>query len=181
MTKTMYRILASGFLLAVTMGNSECEDFEDVTVPASDSSPPVTLDGVWWESEWIELEGPSSAISYHLAPGEEVLAISSAVDSGGLKKLTMSSEVAWTCCTILSPVVCSATQSISAPIVRTQAGVVGSTVSNGLFTGQGVDAITLPSCQAGYVLKSYRFSWRTIGEDFHGNTRTSQKHSILYP
>jgi hypothetical protein len=179
-----YPALFGPMLLLITMGATDCEYFDTVTVPAVDNSAPTVFDGVWLldldDYDVLEPSYSGDVIKYHFVPGEPVFPIGSAIDSGGLKKLTISTEVSWTCCDA-SKTICSNTQSISSPIVETQSGGVGSSVSNGIYSGTAVGP-SLPTCSGSTpVLKSYRFSWTTTGQNFHGGITTGKKHSIVWP
>jgi hypothetical protein len=168
-------------LLSLTMGATDCEYFSNVVVPASDSTPPTAYDGVWRGSEY-EILRPSgnSGFTYHFTPGLPVFAISSGIDPEGLRKLTMYTDSGWLCCSEGGGEnVCSVAGGLSSPIVETQPGTVGSTVSSGIWTY--VEIASLPKCQSGWTLKSYHFSWRTEAENFHGGKVTSATHKIVYP
>ncbi len=176
MWNTRQALFFAPLLLAVTMGATDCEYFTDVVVPSSDSSPPTAYDGVWRGAEYetIRVSG-GSGLTYHIDPGQPVIAVSSAIDPDGLRKLTTSTGVGWTCC---QDNLCSHTGGLSVPHVETQAGTVGSTVSSGLWYGIEVE---LPTCNPGYTLTSFAFTWRTEGENFHGGKVTSATHRIVYP
>lgn len=169
-------LFTAPLMLLLTMGSTDCEHFSNVVVPASDSTPPTAYDGVWRGGEY-EVLRPSgnSGFVYHIDPGETVFAMASAIDPQGLRKLTMSTEGGWTCC---SGNICSTSSGLSVPYVETQAGTVGSTVSTGIWHAVEVK---LPTCNPGYTLTSFGFAWTTVGENFHGGTVTSAKHRIVYP
>lgn len=157
-------------------GYTDCKYFTKVTVPSSDTNSPTTYDGVWKGGDYVEGAIPGQDFEYHITPGETVLAVSSAIDSGGLKKLTMRSSFRYTCCN--SSNICSITQPISVPQTDEQAGGPGSTVSNGLWLYSGV---SLPSCSSGFTLRSYRFGWSTEAEDFFGHKTFGESQAIVYP
>jgi hypothetical protein len=172
--KTM--MVCSPFLLLLTTGATECQYFSSTTVPAVDTSPPAVLDGVWINNEFLELVGNPDSFEHHLGLNQPVVAVASAIDTGGVRKVEMITEVGWSCC---SGNICSSTQSLSAPIIATQNGAVGGTVSNGVWTGAGVE-FTNP-CRSGTSLRGYRFAWQTTAEDFHGNTATGAWQTIRFP
>lgn len=165
-------------LLALTMGSTDCSAFGTVTIPSFDTTPPETADAVWRNNEYVALGGTmlGGAITYHLSPGETVIAVASGVDEGGVRKVTMSIDRFWKCC---QGNICSNTSSSSTPVIGTQSGSVGSVVSDGVYVGSVVG--TLPTCNPGYTLKAYRFAWWTMAEDFHGLMRSSPTHQIVYP
>lgn len=168
----------SPLLLLLCMGSTDCDAYSDVTVPASDSTPPDTYDGVWWDGSYQELGSQNATVLYHISPGESVLAISSGLDAGGVKKVVMSPELAWQCC---SGNICSNTTSLMASLSDTQPGSVGATVSNGLWVGTEVKMPAASPCQAGWVLTSWSYSWRTVATNFHNKSRTSPLRRVVYP
>jgi hypothetical protein len=176
MWNTRQALFFAPLLLSVTMGATDCEYYSDVVVPSSDSTPPTAYDGVWRGGEYQVIRpSGSTGLIFHIKPGQPVIAVSSGIDPQGLRKITMSSDVGWLCC---DGDICSSTSSLSVPIVETQAGTVGSTVSSGIWTGQEVD---LPGCNPGYTLESFRYTWTTKAENFHGGKVTSATHQIVYP
>ncbi len=173
-SRTGFLLLASALLLLAT-GFTACEHFSTVTVPASDTSRPNTWDGVWVDDQYVQLVGPTGSVDFRIRPGQTVLAVASALDSGGTQRLTMRSSFAWTCC---RGDICSRTLPLTQPQVEEQAGSVGSSVSNGIWL---YAEVTLPRCTSGFTLKSYSYWWSTEAQDFHGNRRTSRSHTISYP
>lgn len=164
-------------LLSVTMGATDCEYFGDTIVPRSDTTPPTAYDGVWRDGEYQAFRASGgSGLIYHITPEEAVFAVSSAIDPEGLHKLTMWTESSWMCC---QGNICSLSSSLSMPLEETQAGSVGSIVSDGIWNA--VEVRDLPTCNPGYTLTFYRFAWTTEAENFHGGKVTSAKHKIVYP
>jgi hypothetical protein len=41
--------------------------------------------------------------------------------------------------------------------------------------------VGLPTCPSGFTLRSFRYSWWTEAEDFHGHRTTGDVQSIVYP
>jgi hypothetical protein len=99
------------------------------------------------------------------------------MDSGGTTKVTMSPSESWVCC---DGDICSITETLSIPIVGTQDGGVGSTVSDGVWVGHAVKVPADP-CRGRGSLESYRFTWTTTAEDFHGNRTSGSFQAIQYP
>ena len=169
-------LLLAPILALFATGYTDCQYFTKVTVPSSDIGSPTTYDGVWKNGDYVDGAIPGQEIEYHITPGESVIAVSSAIDSGGLKKLTMRSSFRYTCCN--GSGICSLTQPSSVPKTDQQAGGPGSTVSNGLWLYSGV---SLPGCSSGFSLRSYSFSWWTEAEDFFGHVTTGESQAIVYP
>jgi hypothetical protein len=174
---TKSAMLLSPLLLCFTMGFTDCQLFSTTTVPPTDTTPPVTWDAVWLNGNYVALAPTSSSFVYHLAPGTSVLMLSSAMDQGGVSKVTTGSFQEWTCC---DGPTCRTVDADFAPVVTTQGGSVGATVSNGVWWGQ---AITVPTslCSNGSTLASFMFAWATTAEDFHGNQAAGALQSIVYP
>lgn len=176
MWNTRQTLFFAPLLLSVTMGATDCEYYSDVIVPSSDTSPPAAYDGVWRGGEYQAIRpSGSTGLTFHIKPGQPVFAVSSGIDPEGLRKITMSTGGGWLCC---NGNVCSSTSSLSVPIVETQAGTVGSTVSSGIWTAVEVK---LPSCNPGYTMMSFGFTWTTQAENFHNGKVTSATHHIVYP
>lgn len=168
-------LVLAPLLLLLATGYTSCEYFTTVTVPATDAVAPTTYDGVWKNGDYVAGALPGQDLEYHLSPGESVLAIASAIDAGGLQRLSMSSTFRYTCC---SGSICSTTQPVTVPRTETQPGGIGSSVSNGIWL---YSTVQLPKCQSGFTLSSYSFTWRTEGRDFHGNVTGGQWQRIVYP
>lgn len=181
-----YPYVLAPVLLMVTMGSTDCESFETVTVPTSDGSPPITMDGVWWDGDYKVLKASSSAdaIVYHLGSETSVLAISSAIDSGGLRRLTMNWDKSWTCCNT-GPTNCSSYFVANYPpgYNEVQAGSPGQSVSNGIWNGVEAKkpSVGFPDCPGGKFPTSFQFRWWTRGENFFGGTTTGKTHRVVWP
>ncbi|HEX7842498.1 MAG TPA: hypothetical protein VF469_33725 [Kofleriaceae bacterium] len=158
------------------MGATDCQYFSSTTVPATDTTPPATWDGVWTNGDYAALRANPGSFIYHIPLGAQVIAVSSGMDDGGVSKVTTATEEGWLCC---SGNICSSTGSLSSPTIATQDGSIGSTVSNGVWTGLTVQAHNF--CNAGFTLTSYRFAWTTTAEDFHGNKTVGSTQQIVYP
>ena len=170
-------LVCSPLFLCLTMGATDCKYFSTTTVPTADTTPPVTWDAVFANGDWTNLTLTGNRFTYHLAPGATVIALSSGMDSGGVSKVTMGPSEGWTCC---SGDICSQTDSLSIPIVATQPGGAGDTVSDGVWANR---VVSLPAnlCQSGWTLVSYRFTWTTTAEDFYGNKTSGKLQVIQYP
>lgn len=175
MSITPRALLLAPVLLLLATGYTDCEYFGPVTVPASDPTPPTTYDGVYTNGQYVAGAFTGQGIEYHMTPGYNVLAVSSAIDDGGVRGLKMNSSYSYDCCMGST---CSRTQPSSVARTDSQAGGVGATVSNGLWL---YSVVELPSCRSGYTLTHYRYSWWTEAENFHGRRVTGQVQSIVYP
>lgn len=165
-------LLAGVGLLAT--GWTDCDNFSPVVVPATDTSLPITFEGVYQTSEYVDgtVDQP---MTYHLAPGERAFAVGAGIDAGGLRKLTMFTSQRYTCC---RGSLCTSTVSSSVPQSETQAGGTGSTVSNGIYL---YNYVVMPNCGTGSTLRSFSHGWFVVAEDFKGNSRTSRGSAMVYP
>lgn len=165
----------SPLLLLCCMGSTDCDAYSEVTVPTWDPTAPATYDGPWASGGFQVLAGPGETASYRIEPGQQVLAISSALDDGGVRDVTMYATTSYLCCVGTT---CTRSDGTKRPLTDSQPGGPGSTASNGLWVGTGV---TLPTCRTGYTLASFVFSWQTVATNFSGVRATSKLHAIHYP
>ncbi|HEY4242397.1 MAG TPA: hypothetical protein VGM88_21415 [Kofleriaceae bacterium] len=165
-------------LLALSMGATNCDDFETVTVPATDTSPPNVFDGAYSGEYKTLVEAPGTE-TYHIPSGTDAFAVGSGVDPGGVSKVELWPSLSFTCC---SGHVCSGgTPDFPAPSIATQSGSVGSQVSDGVYTFILVEAPEASDyCGAGETF-SWDYSWHTEAWDFHGNHTTGITQHIVYP
>jgi hypothetical protein len=170
-------MVLSPLFLCITMGFTDCQLFSATTVPATDTTPPATLDAVYLNGNYIAVSSTGGSFVYHIAPGASVLWLSSGIDDGGVSKITTSTSQTMECC---RGSICERFESLSVPVVTTQDGSVGSTVSNGVWFGRAITAPAL-DCGNGFTLVSFHFSWATVAEDFHSNHASGASQSIAYP
>lgn len=163
-------LLATGF--------TDCDDFDQVKVPTSDTTAPFTYDGVISHGEWAKGVFTGDAFVYPITQSDSVLAVSSALDGGGLESLTMHATIRYTCCAIIGA--CSSFRTIEETQSDQQIGGPGSTVSNGIYLYRGIDSDDLRRCPPGMKVGTFRFSWFTEGEDFFGNTVRGKTQVIEY-
>jgi hypothetical protein len=170
-------LLVATVLLLLTTGFTDCDSFTDVTVPAYDFDAPITYDGVW-KGTYVRSALTGNSFEYHLAPGQTVQAVSSAIDSGGLKNLEMIASYSESYCCNSSLCYFQGPHSMPADYGDQQVGGVGSTVSNGMWL---YSTVQVPTCARGGSLQWFRFRWQTWAEDFHGNSTLGNSQSIVYP
>lgn len=170
-------MVCSPLFLCLTMGATDCQYFSTTTVPAADTTVPVTWDAVWVNGNYVNLSLNPNSSTYHIAAGASVIALSAGMDSFGVRKVTMEGSERWVCC---DGDICTIAEPLSVPIVATQDGSVGSTVSDGVYTGRFVQTPSR-ACTGGLSLVSYGFTWRTTAEDFFGNKTSGSVQRIVYP
>ena len=76
-------MLLSPLFLCVTMGFTECQLFSSTTVPATDTTPPTTLDAVYLNGNYVAVSATGGSFAYHIAPGASVLWLSSVIQGIG--------------------------------------------------------------------------------------------------
>jgi hypothetical protein len=158
------------------MGFTDCQFFNNTTVPAFDDQSPSRVDAVWSNGNYLQIAVNTDTLLYDLPLGTSVVAVSAAIDNGGVRELETVFNEQKECC-ILGSISCITYQLRSGSTVLLQDGSVGSTVSDGIWTGS---LVTAPDCDPGFTLQWYRFAWWTIAEDFAGNTTLGGLSSIQY-
>jgi hypothetical protein len=157
------RITFALLLFFLATGFTECDAFEDVTVPVTDSEPPVPFNGIWYQGDYTVLTFEQQPVLYTAEPGEPLVIVAGGLDRGGVRSVTFAGSSGMTCCRRR---VCSTYQTLTEPNVQTQDGAVGSTVSNGVWASTGM---TVPGCDARSTSGSWSYTWQVTVEDFHGN------------
>jgi hypothetical protein len=160
----------------------QCEYFDDVVVPASDTQPPmlatrIFIDGeerlVLWPHE--QILDATQAASVFLAPA--------VYDGGGARSLTVDQSVRVHCHDDdADPNESQVTHVHFVQRSASQAGGPGSTVSNGLFLVGDVSDLTTYAgyCNSGFDLVEVAYSWGISGSDFAGNQAQMQGGTLTY-
>ncbi|MFY0537404.1 hypothetical protein [Nannocystis pusilla] len=164
----------TGLLVLALVG---CDYFFDTTVPASDSTPPVAWAAVYHGGEHVDISSSNagSPLSFAADPDEYYLLIGAGTDDGGTKKVTVSHNFSRTC---VQGNLAQNSSGLGVPMIETQSGSVGATVSNGVWTGPTVRLRDYATCNAGWTLSQLTYSWHVTAEDFHGNTQTHGSANI---
>lgn len=163
---------------AVSMlcGAVGCDYFDDVTVPATDTEKPVPYLAVWQdnvhEKIWANPSVPIWPTYYNIAFDEYYVLLGAGIDAGGTKKVTFEHGYTASCMQGEFYAEGYTVSQTLTPVVSTQPGGVGQTVSNGWYTGASVRLSDYAvACPAGYSPDVvYRF--RVTAEDFHANKIT---------
>jgi hypothetical protein len=157
-------------LFAFTAALSGCKYFSSVVVPARDTEAPVPVVGLWSAAlqDYALIRTGITPLEFVTSdPDAQFMAVASGVDSGGVRqvKLQRSSR------TLCSKGEISSLQTATyIDQVVTQDGAVGSTVKNGLWSGDPIRGRDLDTCPAGFTLQEATYSWTTEVTDFHDNT-----------
>ncbi|WP_096328875.1 hypothetical protein [Nannocystis exedens] len=159
-------------LLGLGLALVGCDYFYDVTVPASDSTPPVAWAAVWRQDvyEAVSSSDGGAALSFAVPdPNDYYMLIGAGTDDGGTKKVTIQQEFSRTC---IQGDIGQLQTGLLVPMVETQSGTVGATVSNGVWTGPMVRLSDYATCDSGWTLSHVAYLWHVTAEDFHGNKKS---------
>lgn len=156
---------------ALAIATPGCDYFYDVTVPVQDNTLPLAYAGVWRSGEYLATSLNSNpALNYKVASLDDYhLFFGAGIDSGGTERITIHREVRRVCTN--GSIGQQQTFTLT-PIVSTQSGQPGATVSNGIWDGPYMRLRDYASCNPGYSLASVSYDWHIVAEDFAGNTRS---------
>ena len=79
----------AAMVFAFATGFTDCTWFSEVTVPATDTTPPTIWNSVLVNGEHKMLTPGSDRFDWRVAPGETVVAVGAGSDPGGTHKVTM--------------------------------------------------------------------------------------------
>ncbi len=164
--------LRSTLLLLLTLGSAAgCDYFSDVVIPTFDFDPPTAMAGVYRSGQYLALSSNNGpALSYKVSSLDDYyLPFGAAIDDGGAKRLTVQGEFNRVC---VQGNLAQSQSGLLLPIVSTQSGSAGSTVSNGIWDGPYLRLRNYATCNSGYTLSYVEYTWRVTAEDFGGNART---------
>jgi hypothetical protein len=158
--------LGAGVLALATMAG--CEYFSDVTVPAVDNTPPTAYAAVWRSDVYEAISNnPGAPLVFEVSdPNDYYMLVGAGTDAGGTKKVTIAHEFTRSC---IQGGLGQFQSGLMAPMVETQSGSVGQTVSNGVWGGPYVRLSDYMTCNPGWTLTSVAYHWHVTAEDFHGN------------
>jgi hypothetical protein len=152
-----------------------CELFDDTVVPPVDSSPPIAAPTLYQGGDYVWATGKTWTTS---SKSQGYIVLAASYDWGGARKVTLNRHAT----ALYAQGDIGAYQFAAlAPIVETQSGGVGQTVSNGVWTGDWVQpgkmfAATL----SGMPLQWVEYTWSVTAENFHGGVSTTPGGTIRY-
>jgi hypothetical protein len=170
--------LAAALFFCAT-GYTQCEYFTGTVVPNSDSARPVNYEAVYTGTYDALVVDGYEPMSYKMTdPNATVMAISAAIDDGGVRRIRQDWAVEYECCKIGSSLCYTESEQPHGSSEDSQPGGPGATVSNGMWLAQGVN----PSSYCGGVwqVDAFHFGWSTYAEDFFGNVRQTGSGRITY-
>jgi hypothetical protein len=168
----------------LSLGATDCDQFQEVTVPATDSKPPLAVGSAYrgnQEALMHSWERDGGTLYRHQGPPTDLLvAVASSIDEGGAKRVrmtwTMQSECcrlsggAWSACELVAP--------YAGTLEDQQQGAVGSRVSSGVYVAQPIGDTT--QCPAGKRTRRRTVDFRVHAWDFRGNQSASGPHRIIH-
>jgi hypothetical protein len=166
----------------LSLGATDCDQFHEVTVPATDTSPPLAVGSAYLfrEAKMHSWETDGGTLYRHSGPESDVIvAAASSIDDGGAKRVRMTWTFRRECCR-LSGGSWSACETTTIPGTTEdqQEGAVGSRVSSGVYVALPVHD-TL-QCPAGKRYRRYDMEFRVRAWDFRGNQSVSGPHRIIH-
>lgn len=169
----------SSMLLLLTVGSSAgCDYFSDVVVPTFDFDPPIAMAGVYRGGQYLAVSNNNGTpLSYQVSSLDDYyIPFGAGIDDGGMKRMTMQPEFNRVC---TRGTLGQSQSGLLVPIVRTQSGSAGATVSNGLWDGPVLRLRDYAQCNPGFTLSYVEYTWRVTAEDFGGNS-TSHGWARIY-
>lgn len=159
------------FALLALMGAGGCSYWYTVTVPASDTTAPVALNTLYYDSGH-QIAGSSSGGGFSTTwadPYKGFFVVGSGMDSGGTHRVDLSVSIGNNCRKG------SVGQNIGPPLVvpltEIQPGSVGSSVNNGLYGAQYIRFADMSNpCSPGWTWVATTVHISATARDFHGNT-----------
>jgi hypothetical protein len=180
MQRRTLEVLGVVLLCVPASGYTSCTYFSSVVVPATDGVRPMMAARVFIDG--VETTRVGTITQSVDDPDAIIVAVSAAIDAGGVRSLTMTRRVEVRCHDAgAEPELGQLTVVSFTPLRDTQSGTVGSTVSNGLYL---VDAFRLSDytnlCAPGFDLVRVTYLWSMTARDFHGNTASLPESVIVY-
>jgi hypothetical protein len=176
----------------LSFGFTDCDQFTQVTVPATDSEPPLAVGSAYeahiggnWQPYGEPLahrwETTAGTLYQYSAPEMKLLAaVVSSIDDSGAKRVRMTYVVKQDCCHLSGDTwsACQSTTSAEATLEeQVPTPSAGSQASSGVYAFKLIEE---PTCPAGKRTKRLNFEFRVKAWDFQGNTSTSGPHRIIY-
>ena len=168
----------------LSLGATECDQFQEVTVPATDTKPPLAVGSAYLfrEAKMHSWETDGGTLYRHTGPSSDwVIAAASSIDDGGARRVRMTWTYHHECCRLSgdSWSACERTDPLSGTNEDQQEGAVGSRVSSGVY-------LAMPllddgrGCPAGKRFRRREFEFRVRAWDFRGNQSVSGPHRIIH-
>jgi hypothetical protein len=177
--RTIAKLSLAATLFFCATGYTQCEYFGNTTVPSSDGDRPVNYELVWTGTYDALVVDGYEPMSYAMTdPYATVMAVSAAIDGGGVRKIRQEWAVEYECCQKNSSICYTESHQPTGSSEDVQSGGPGSTVSNGMWLAQGVNPSSY--CPSNYDVDAFYFGWGTYAEDFFGHVRQTSSGRITY-
>lgn len=184
LTQKMLPLLALSLFMC--FGFTDCAQFKEVTVPpaANDTTPPTIVNSVL-VGRTYEVPAINDTTDYRLSGfDDKVVAVSSAMDQGGVEELHATYQFIVRCCAYGGDY-CQSPRTYESTYEDTQTGSTGSTVSSGIYWANPIkprDVVnrycTNPRFKSEY--SDVELRWRTEAWDFKGSRSSTGWSSIVY-
>lgn len=157
-------------------GFTACSQFKKVTIPATDTKPPVAIGSYFVDGENHWSLSPVDYVTND--PNADIIAVATAWDAGGARRVHMDRYVEIWCS---KPGFGQMTSVTFFPHSATQSGGIGDTVSNGVYAIDTFDVAHYRGyCRSGYTATEIYYQWTVRAEDFHGNKASLADNMIIY-
>jgi hypothetical protein len=176
----------------LSLGSTDCDQFREVTVPRTDSQPPMAVGSAYriylggqlgqFSAEALAHRWETDAGTLYRYSGPEMpllAAVATSLDDGGARRARLTYVSEYECCRLSggSWSACVRTSLAEATIEEHQEGTVGSRVSNGVYASALMQP---PVCPSGKKARRVSFEFQVRAWDFDGNQSVSGPHRILY-
>lgn len=167
--------LALVVLSPLLSGYTSCSQWDTVVVPSSDTRPPIAIAGYVDDAgKHIWSLGPVDITTTD--PNDEIIAVSSAWDAGGARRVHMDRYAAVRC---KKGSFGQLTHVDFGPLSASQPGGPGDTVSEGVWTFHTFDVAHFRGyCRSGFEPVKITYSWTVRAEDFFGNVDSQPGNTI---
>jgi hypothetical protein len=192
------RMIRAAVVLLAGAAYTNCQYFTNVVVPANATQgAPAVWSGVYDFSKggaseldnYDVLVGTDGTFDFAIPdPTLAYLAVAAGTDSGGVQTVQMASATFTATCVVHldGPRIRTFPVSVDITDTVTQAGGVGSTVSNGAYDSVEIDFSNSTVDLCGFVNQSViaienpSVTWTTIATDYHGNRTAGRPVRVHY-
>jgi hypothetical protein len=167
-------------VVGLALGLAGCQYFTDVVVPATDTTPPVAVSGVYdLRAGYVRL-GFGDPFEYVVTdPATTYLAVGASWDDGGAESVQITGGLTLYCDNGHG---LGQTQTEDfAPKSASQKGSVGSVVSDGVWTYYVIRFDQVGCATEGFQLRRAVLGWSTRATDFHGNQSVGSGSMVYKP
>ncbi len=157
-------------------GYTDCDYYNTVVVPDTDTSDPVLATRMWLDGVEVLRFG------YASEEAETIFVVPAIYDAGGARTLEFNQTAIVYCHnSSVQPELGQLVYIDYQPKTTSQSGGPGSVVSNGMYLfGDVTDLSNTGNCAAGFDLVDVTYNWTITGTDMAGNDAEPFHGSIVY-